>query len=1030
MFLIDKLIAASVRNRLFVMIGVLAFVVIGFWSLNRMTFDAFPDLTNVQVQVLTSSAGMASEEVEFLITLPIERSLASVPGVEEIRSMSRTGISAITVVFEDGTDIWHARQLVKEQLDSARQDIPESAGQPEIGPPTTGLGEVFQFTVSSDVHNPNELYRVFERDIAPRLSTVPGVVEVNAWGGGAPQLEALLDPFALAAHNITVEDVQNALTDAIGIESGGARVYGPEQTLIRAISNPDTAEKLGAVVIHKGNDQDNPHTVRLRDVARVQEGGQLTVGLGSANGKGEAMFVVVQLLADADALSVVRSVRERTDEIIKTLPDGVEINVVYDREKLVGSTLKTVTLSLVEGGLLVILVLFFLLGDWRAGLIVASVIPMSMLGAFTGMAALGYSGNLMSLGAIDFGLIVDATIVVTESIIALQLAKDGHLGDAVIERAQHVAKPVLFATGILILVYIPILTMWGVEGKLFRPMALTVILALVTALTLTFTYVPVMASWFVKPRGEHQTRAAAAILKVYDPALNLAMRRPVLATLTAAAIFAVSVFFASIMGLEFVPQLQEGDLVIQTERLPSISPQEALAEATLIETIISQFPEVESVASRTGSPALATDPMGIEEADIFIHLKPRKTWTTAKTTEDLIDAMAKRLHAEAPGAQIAFTQPIEMRFNELLEGITGDVGIKIYGPDLGVLLDLAHQIGRELEQIEGTADLSLPAIEGVPGTDVIINHDKLAAHGLKASDVLNLIRGVQRGHEVGSIQRGQFRDAVVVRLDLNDELPIDDIPLVLPSGGSIPLSEVAQIRSIQTPVNIERDNSSRRMVVEANVRGRDVGSYVREANQRVAQLDLPDGYYVTWSGKHEQLVEAATNVAIILPIILFLIVGLLYLAFKSFKAAMLIFLNIPIAISGGVIILFLRDMPISMSAIVGFIALSGIAVMNGIVLLTRTQELHHGAFNPLSAPLSATKAALQSAHERYRPVITTAAVAGLGFIPMALATGVGAEVQRPLATVVIGGLITSTILTLIVLPALYALFFKKDDAHL
>lgn len=1019
MFVIHHLIAASVRHRLFVVLGVLAFVVIGFWSLQRMTFDAYPDLTNVQVQVLTSSPGMASEEVEFLITLPIERALSSVPGVEELRSMSRTGISAITVVFEDGTDIWHARQLVKEQLDSAREEIPDSAGQPEIGPNTTGLGEVFQFTVSSDRHNPNELYRIFERDIAPRLLTVPGIVEVSAWGGGAPQLEALLDPFALAAHAITIEQVHDALNAAIGTESGGARVYGAEQTLIRAISNPDTVDQLGAIVIH----QDDHHTVRLRDVARVQEGGQLTVGLGSANGKGEALFVAVQLLADADALSTVRLVRERTDQIIESLPDGISIEVVYDREKLVGSTLKTVTFSLVEGGLLVIIILFFLLGDWRAGLIVASVIPLSMLGAFTGMAALGYSGNLMSLGAIDFGLIVDATIVVTESIIALQLAKNGHLGDAVIERAQRVAKPVLFATGILILVYIPILTMWGVEGKLFRPMALTVILALVTALTLTFTYVPAMASWFIQPRGEHQTRAATLLLKAYNPALTSALRRPFFPSLIAAATFALSLALATNMGLEFVPQLQEGDLVLQTERLPSISPQQALAEATRIETILSQFPEVQSVASRTGSPALATDPMGIEQADIFIHLNPRKTWTTASTTEGLIEAMAERLHTEAPGAQLSFTQPIEMRFNELLEGITGDVGIKIYGPDLDTLLELAHTIGRELEQIEGTADLSLPAIEGVPGLDVIIDHDRLAAHGLKASDVLNLIRGIQRGSEVGTVQRGLFQDAVVARLDLHDDLPLSDIPLVLPSGRAIPLSEVAHIRAIQTPVTIDRDNGSRRMVVEANVRGRDLGSYVREANQRIAAIDLPDGYYISWSGKHEQLVEAATNVAIILPIILFLIIALLYFAFKSFKAAMLIFLNIPIAISGGVIILFLRDMPISMSAIVGFIALSGIAVMNGIVLLTRTQELHHDPQNPISA----ARAALQSAQERFRPVLTTAAVAGLGFIPMALATGTGAEVQRPLATVVISGLITSTLLTLVVLPTLYALIFKQDD---
>ena len=1012
---LDRLIEASVRNRGFVLIGVLAFLALGVWSFRAITFDAFPDLTNVQVQILTSSPGMASEEVELLVTAPIERALGGTPGMNQVRSLSRTGISAVTVVFEDGTDVWLARQLVKERLDQARGEIPPTAGEPEIAPLTTGLGEVYQFTFTSDRHGLAELSRLFERDVAPRLRAVPGVVEVNVWGGGAPQLEVVADPFRLAAQGLTVGQLEERLSASLGLAAGGALVQQNEQALVRAAANPTRAEELAEIVVEEHADG---ALVRVRDVAQVREGRSLTVGMGSADGRGEGLFVMVQLLAGADALSVVRAVRGRAEEISAALPPGIEMAPIYDREKLVGNTLATVSRSLVEGGLLVIVVLFLLLGDLRAGLVVASVIPMAMLGAFVGLNALGYSGNLMSLGAIDFGLIVDGTIVVTESIVALEVARGGHFGEEVAERTRAVAGPVVFAVGILLLVYTPILFMWGVEGKLFRPMALTVLFALSTALVLTFTYVPAIASLVVKPRGDHQTWLATRLFRIYTPVLTQVVRRPALAVGAAAGVLALSLVVGLGLGIEFVPRLQEGDLVIQTARLPSLSPEQALREATRIETIVRQFPEVERIASRTGAPALATDPMGLEEADILVRLAPRDQWRF-DSTEALVDALAEALKREAPGAEFNFTQPIEMRFNELLQGITSDVGVKLYGPDHGRLVELGQQVAQVLEGVEGSADVTPPTMEGVPSVEVRPDPAELGRRGLDAAAVLKVVSGVQRGAQVGQVQRGQFMDPVVLKLAIPRDVPLEDVPVVLPERGrSVPLADVATVDRTMSPAIIEREAGSRRAVVEANVRGRDLGGFVAEAQAAVAsQINLPDGYWIVWSGKFEQLRAAAWRTAIMVPVVLFLILGILYVAFGGWGPALLIFLNVPIAASGGLLILGLTGLPLSMSAVVGFIALFGVAVMNGIVMLSRTRELHE--------TLPAVQAALKSAQERFRPVLMTAFVAGIGFAPMMLATGVGAEVQRPLATVVIGGLVTSTLLTLLVLPALYARFFRE-----
>lgn len=1015
----NALISWSVKHRALVVVLVVIFAVLGSLFASRIRLDAFPDLTNVQVQVLTSSAGMSSGEVELLVTAPIERALSGTPNVEQIRSLSRTGISAITVVFRDGTDLWLARQLVSERVALAMEDIPETAGRPEIAPPSTGLGEVFQFIVRSDRHTAGELTRIYESIIVPRLRTVQGVVEVNGWGASAPELHIFADPWRMAATDVTIEDIRAAVEAEIGREAGGAQTLHQEQILVRGIANPDSPEALGAIAI-RGRGAD---ALLVRDVARIERGVALDVGIGSANGEGQAIFAMVQLLAGEDARTVVKNVRVQLDDVMEALPDGVEIEVIYDREKLVSGTLKTVATSLTEGGLLVILVLLALLGDLRAGLVVASIIPLAMIGALAGLRALGMSGNLMSLGAIDFGLIVDGTIVVVESIMAMELANKANLQEKVATYTKKVARPVLFAVGILIAVYLPILAMWGVEGKLFRPMAVTVLLALATALVLTFTWVPAIASWVLRPTGHKRTKIAALLERAYHPALAHGLKHPKIYVAGAIALVAISGVLATQLGVAFVPRLEEGDIVVQTGRPASISVEQALIEATRIEAIVLSFPEVTAVASRTGSPALATDPMGMEEADILLHLLPKKEWTTATTTEGLMSAIADRIEEQAPGASITMSQPIEMRFNELLEGITGDVGVKIFGPDLDTLATLGREVAEVLASVKGGTDVAPPQSEGVPSLDVHVDTEQAARVGIRARDILAMTSAVQRGHEVGRIVDGAFRNAVIVRLDMPEGAELAQLPIALGGGHAVPLQDVARIERTSSPASILREQGNRRVVVEANVRGRDLGEYVAESRQRIAdEVELPPGYWIEWSGKLEQLKVAAFRTALMLPAVLALILLMLRGAFGRFKPGMLIFLNVPVAASGGVLALAVRGLPLSMSAIVGFIALFGIAVMNGIVMVSRIRELH--------VEHDAEHAAELAAHERFRPVIMTAAVAGIGFVPMALNTSLGAEVQRPLATVVIGGLMTATLLTLVLLPALYVWWFRDEDPSL
>lgn len=1010
--MIHRLVEMSVRQRGWVLLVVVFATALGLRTASTLRFDAFPDLTNVQVQVLTSSPGMGTEEVEQLVTVPIERALGGSPGLVTLRSLSRPGISAVTAVFADDVDLWLARQVVAERVATARSGMPEAAGTPELAPPSTGLGEVYQFTVTSDRHERAELYRVFQRDVAPRLRSLQGVVDVNAWGAGAPQLDVRVDPFALAARGLRLVEVEDALRGAIGVVSGGSMPTGGEQVAVRGAANPLDPDALAEVGIGSSG-------VRVGDVARVERGGALPLGLATADGRGEALFVVVQLLAGADARSVVASVRARMDELRRDLPEGVRVEVVYDREKLVGSTLATVERSLVEGGILVIVVLLVLLGDLRAGLIVASVIPLSLVGALAGLRLLGMSGNLMSLGAIDFGLVVDGAVVIVEGLVALHVTTASRDGDF-ISRTRSLARPVLVAVAILLLVYVPILALGGAEGKLFRPMAVTVLLALVTALVLSLTYVPAASALLLRPSGDHVPRVVAWAAARYEALAVPLLARPRLASLGALAVLVASLLVATTLGVAFVPRLEEGDLVLQVERLPTVNPEEALRGNTRVERALLAFPEVLRVASRTGSPAVATDPMGMGESDILIQLAPKDTWTTSATLDGLVDALSAGVRAVDPAVALTFTQPIEMRFNELLEGIPSDVGIELYGRDLDALLALGHEVAAVVSAIPGAADVRTPSVEGIAVEEAIVDPARATRLGVEASDVLALVETVQVGRSVGSVLDGEFRDQVVLKLDRPEGVAFADLPLVLPGGLSVPLSEVADVRDATMPAAIRRQAGTRRVIVQANVRGRDLGGFVADAQRAVEALPRPEGSWIAWSGKYEQLRDAAAQTALILPVVLIGIFALLRAAFGGLRATVLVFLNVPLAVSGGVFVLAARGLPVSMSAIVGFIALFGIAVMNGVVLVSRILDLLRTHPPQL--------AALVGARERFRPVVMTATVAGLGFLPMALAHGVGAEVQRPLATVVIGGLLTSTALTLLVLPSLCARFLRPEDA--
>lgn len=1019
-----KLVEFALRNRFLVLVFTLLLIGVGLWAMQALPIDAVPDITPNQVIILTSAPGLGPIEVERFITFPVETAMSGLPGITEIRSVSRLGLSSVTVFFEEQMDMYFCRRLVMERLPQAREMIPPGFGQPEMGPISTGLGEIYQFEVRGEGYSLMELRSILEWDIAFQLRSVPGVVEVNSYGGELKTYEVQLDADRLVSYNVPLARVFEALERNNSNSGGGYIEHNQEQYVVRGEGLVGTLEDIGNIVV--GATRDGT-PIYIKNLGDVRFAPMIRQGAATRDGRGEVVTGVVMMLIGENSRVVAQRVGEKLQELKKALPPGVKVEPYYDRTDLVRKTIGTVEKNLTEGALLVIVILLLLVGNFRAALIVAAAIPLSMLGAFVGMVYAGLSGNLMSLGAIDFGLIVDGSVVMVENIIrrlAEKLKHDAAASPAatILEASKEVTRPIFFGVLIIIVVYFPILTLEGVEGKMFRPMALTVIFALVCSLFLALTLSPVLCSFFLRRKvAEEEPRIVRWVKSRYVPMLQRAIGHPRRIVLGAVAVFLAGVVVAAFMGAEFIPRLDEGALAIQAWRLPSVSLTESVQSTTLIEKVLREFPEVRTVVSRTGRAEIATDPMGLETSDIYVILKPHEEWETANDREGLIAAFDKALREKVPGNIFSYSQPIELRMQELIAGVRSDIAITLYGDDLDVLRQKADEIVRVVSEVPGAADVKAEQISGLPYLRVAILRDQIARYGINARDVLDAVE-VIGGRVAGQVLEGQKRFFLQVRFESSDRDKLEkigELKVADPRGRLIPISQLARIEAVEGPAQISRTKIQRRISVESNVRGRDLGSFVTAAQQAVAQkVSLPPGYSVEWGGQFENLQRASRRLAIVVPLALFLIFVLLYTTFNTVRPAVLIFLNVPMAVTGGIFALALRGMPFSISAAVGFIAVSGVAVLNGVVLISYINKLRQEGE-------SLEQAVVDGATTRLRPVLMTALVASFGFIPMALSASAGAEVQRPLATVVIGGLVTSTLLTLFVLPALYRWFEQK-----
>ena len=1036
--MIERLIDFSIRNRALVILGVLLIGALGLRAAQQLPIDAVPDVTNVQVQILTTAPALGPLEVEKFITFPVETVMSGLPHLEEVRSLSKFGLSSVTIVFEEGTDIYFARQLVAERLAQARQAVPQGYGNPTMGPISTGLGEIYQFTVQGhpmcppgepdgeDCYTPMELRTVLDWYIAYQLRSVPGVVEVNTYGGELKTYEVQLDPARLTALDIALGDVFEAI-ERNNANAGGAYIQqSGEQLLIRGeglIANLDDIRRIVIANRHEGT------PITINEVAEVVNAPMVRQGAATHQGRGETVIGIAMMLMGANAREVSRDVGAKLEEIRPTLPHGITVEAFYDRTDLVDRTIRTVATNLIEGGVLVVIVLLLLLGNVRGGLLVASVIPLSMLGAFIAMRAAGLSGNLMSLGAIDFGLIVDGSVVIVENVVRIlnDRRPDGRaVRSTVREAAIEVGRPVAFAVAIIMLVYVPIFSLRGVEGKMFQPMALTVVFALAASLILALTWVPALCTFVFKNGAvEHETWLLGRIRTWYAPRLERSLSRPKRTLALAGGVFALSLGVVPFLGTEFVPTLEEGAIAMHAIRLPSVSLEESVKATTRVERVLlDHFPdEIETIVSKTGRPEVATDPMGVELSDVIIMLHPASEWSAASTKEELIEAIQETLHDEVPGQRFSFSQPIEMRMNELISGVRSDVAVSIYGEDLQALERAGDDLVQILGAVPGAADVKAEQAAGLPVLRIQIDRDAIARYGIDASDVLDAV-STMGGRHVGEVFEGQRRFALQVRYREDARSSIEairQIPIGAPTGALIPLGQLASLTVEEGPAQISRDRIQRRLTVEANVRGRDLGSFVSEAKTRIEEAGvLPPGYFLEWGGQFKNLQEATDRLVVAVPAALLLIFLLLYMAYGSATPALIVYLNVPFAATGGIFALLARGMPFSISAGVGFIALFGIAVLNGVVLISHILQLQDGG-TPLDVAVK------DGTLTRLRPVLMTASVAAFGFVPMALATSAGAEVQRPLATVVIGGLVTSTLLTLFVLPAVYKWLGKKAD---
>lgn len=1018
--MLTKIIEFSVVNRGLVLILTLLMAAAGIVSSLKLPIDAVPDLTNVQVQVVTEAGSLSPLEVERYITYPVENTMGGLPKVEELRSVSKFGISVVTIVFEEGTDIYRARQLVTERLADAAESIPPGYGTPTVGPLTTALGEILQFEVRSERHSAMELRTILEWDISPRLRQVPGVTEINTHGGFYKTFEVQPDPDLLASYGISIETLFSRLQSNNSTSGGGYIIHHGEQRFIRGIALLSSLEDIQAVVIQRDS---NGNPILVRDVAQVSIQPLTRQGAVTRDGRGEIVTGLVMMLIGSNSREVVTAAKERLKAIEATLPDGVRLEVTYDRAALIGRTLKTVLTNLSEGGMLVIVVLLVMLGNLRAGVIVALAIPLSMLFASNIMLLTGVTASLMSLGAIDFGLIVDGSVIMVENCIRKLSHDHGDTRheDIVRDAAVEVLKPAIFGVLIIAVVFLPILLLEGTEGKLFRPMALTVLFALAGSMILALSFMPAMATYFLpKKMAEKEVALVRLVHWFYRPVLTAAMNHPMITLASALMIFLVSLPVAGKLGAEFMPRLEEGDLLIEALRLPSATLEGSIQMSTQIEQILQKYPEVRTVFSKTGRPEIANDVMGVHQTDVWVLLNPMQQWPTPKTRDQLIEQMSQELQGNVPGVAFGFTQPIEMRVDELVAGVKADVAVLLYGDELEVLGDKGKEIESVLRAIPGAADVKADYQANLSTLTITAKPAALAQYGVDAQAVLDVVAAMG-GTPVGQVFEGRARYPVMVRIPRRwrENLTLlEQIPVANSGGVSVPLKELADVRLMETPPTIEHEESRRRTFISANVRGRDVASFVKEAQQRIAKdISLPVGYEIRWGGDFENLQSASRRLMIISPIVLVLILLLLQTSLGSLRLALLIFLAVPMAASGGIIALFLRGMPFSISAGVGFIALFGVAVLNGLVWVTAAEQLR-------ASGKPEDEVARETALVRLRPVLMTALVASLGFLPMALSTSDGAEMQRPLATVVIGGLITSTLLTSLFVPCVYPWFSR------
>lgn len=1037
----QKLIHFSIRNKLVIGVMTIVLIVWGAYSLSQLPFDSTPDITNNQVQVITQAPSLGAQEVEQYITTPVEMALANVPDIVERRSISRSGLSVITLVFKESADVYWAREQVNQALKEAEELLPSGKATVGMAPITTGLGEIYHYTIRpakgyEDKYSLSDIRTIQDWVVRKQLAGTEGVAEVSGWGGFVKQYEVAVDAAKLASHGVTLPEIYDALA-ANNENTGGSYIEkNSNQYFIRGIGMVENLEDIGKIPVRTLGGV----PVLVRDVADVRIGSATRYGAVTRNGEGEVVAGITLMLKGENFQKVIKNVKDRIALIQKSLPEGVVIESFIDRTQLVDRVTNTITRNLIEGGLIVVLILVLFLGNFRAGLIVASVIPLSMLFAFGMMKAFGVSGNLMSLGAIDFGLIVDGAVIIVEAVChhitvnkklyGGRLLTQHEMDEEVYYSASKIRKSAAFGEIIIMIVYLPLLTLGGIEGKLFRPMALTIFFAILGAFILSLTYVPMATSLFLSKKSEHKVnisdRMMAKLHRWYRPVLTFCLNRKIALISAMVVLFGASLWLFSRLGGEFIPNLEEGDFAVEISMAQGTSLSQMVKSTSLAEKILKeQFPEIKQAVTRIGSAEIPTDPMPVERADMLISLIPKKEWTSARTKDELMDKMDKALSV-IPGMEAEMSQPIQMRNNELITGIKQDVAVMIYGNDLNVLSANARKVASLIKDVEGVSEPQVEKVHGLPQIQVEYDRDRLAKFGISVATANDVLTGAFAGKVAGNVFEEDRRFDLIVRMDeanRNDIDAVKNLYLPLPDGGVVPLSQVADISLKNAPAQVTHDNGQRRIYVGFNVRGRDVKSTVDEIQEILdREFKLPAGYYYTYGGQFQNLKEATDRLSVAVPVALVLILLLLYATLKNVRETLFVFSAIPLSLIGGIVALWMRGMPFSISAGVGFIALFGVAVLNGIVLV--------GQFNAFEKEgmVNVRQRVMEGCELRLRPVIMTALVASFGFLPMALSHGDGAEVQRPLATVVIGGLLTATILTLVVLPAIYELFTKKSKS--